>query len=63
MNTLSSLCVIFILWRPCPQGTHDQLMRTIHKGGTTWVLQNENNEEQRDSVHTQTHFNANDNMK
>jgi hypothetical protein len=29
-------------------------MRTTHEGGTTWTLQNENNAEQRESVHSQT---------
>jgi hypothetical protein len=39
-----------------------QTMRTTHEGGTTLTSQNENNTEQRESVHSQAHFSANDDM-
>jgi hypothetical protein len=43
------------------QGTHRQLMKTTQEGGITWTRrQNENDAERRESIHSQTHFSAND---
>jgi hypothetical protein len=45
------------------QGIHGRLVKTTHGRGITWMPQNENNVGQRDRIHSQTHFSANENMQ